>query len=509
MDKLKIEKQESQICVPLKECGGEQPFDCRITLPEYLGDIVRILRCTVCAVPGNTAADGDHISVDGTVKIRIAYLADHGGIDTYETTEQFTKRVDAPGIPADSRILTVITADKAVCRAVSSRSIEVKTVLRMTFRVYGSCPRSLVSAASGAGLQLKKAEIDVFDAQTAVDKQFTVEGAYTLPAENNAVARILTADAACRVTETRVITNKAMVRGEVTVQALYMPDGMQMPETVRFSMPFSEIVDAAGINDSMSVRVSPAVLSVDLSPKAARGGDMRELEGTATVSLILTAGKMQKLPVVTDVFSTAYETDIAVQNLQSVTDSRAVAESFTAEGQVSLEELSPQRILYQTARIGNQRIAAENGTLKAEGTVLVGLFVQSQGDSVSFAEKSVEFAFEKSVPAADGYAFTPMLTLTAADVALDGNNAFVRAEIFIEGRLDAVRTVPAVTEITVDESRPKQATEAGMVIYFPSAGETLWDIAKRYNASPEMLAGDNGIENGIVDGSAPLLIACV
>ncbi len=506
MDQLKIETQETKLVAPGREYGGEQPLEIRVTLPEYLGDVVRVLRCTVSALPENVAVAGERLNANGSARVHIVYLADGDGVCAYDTSEPFTKSMEAPGIPEQVSVLPVYRADAPVCRAVSPRSLEIRTVVRMRFRVCERRTRSLAAEIKGGDVLTRKRELTVCDIENISAKQCSVSGVCPLPAENGPIGRILCADASCRVNETRVITNKAMVRGEVSVSVFYLADD-GAPQTARLGLPFSEIVDAAGIGDGMLVRVSAEPLWASAEKKGAKES-AREAECTAVIRLALTAEKMNRLTAATDVFSPAFELDAEYADLTAVEESRTVGESVTAEGRADLSRLQPQKILHHTERVDSVSVTSDETGVRLNGVVNVGMFVLSQEGEICFAESGIEFTFGKTLTGgAAACSFSPVLTMNSADVSLDGGVAVIRSEVYVEGRIDAVCTVGALTRVSLREDAPK-ARDSGLVIYFPTEGEQLWDIAKKYGASPELLRADNDLadEDAAPDGK-PLLIA--
>ena len=64
----------------------------------------------------------------------------------------------------------------------------------------------------------------------------------------------------------------------------------------------------------------------------------------------------------------------------------------------------------------------------------------------------------------------------------------------------------ALEELTVDETAPKEdRLPRGLYIYMAEEGESLWEIARRYNTSEARIREDNG-EMGECCPAGPLLI---
>ena len=103
----------------------------------------------------------------------------------------------------------------------------------------------------------------------------------------------------------------------------------------------------------------------------------------------------------------------------------------------------------------------------------------------------------------------PFVSVVASSVSLVGQQAAVQTELFVEGSLTAVQPLNAISQVELLEEQPKARDDSGMIIYFAEPGETVWDIAKRYNTSPALLAADNRLSGDTIADKQTLLISCV
>ena len=83
-------KDQISICETKFQGNAEYPVDCDITLPEYLPDIVKILRCTCTPGISSHQISGDRISVECTCLVRVLYICDKGKIRCFEQTFNFS-----------------------------------------------------------------------------------------------------------------------------------------------------------------------------------------------------------------------------------------------------------------------------------------------------------------------------------------------------------------------------------------------------------------------------------
>ena len=71
----------------------EQSVDCDITLPDYCGDIGRILKCFVRPNITNSSLNSQRIVIDGTVIVSLMFVSD-GKIQCYEYSSPFSANID-------------------------------------------------------------------------------------------------------------------------------------------------------------------------------------------------------------------------------------------------------------------------------------------------------------------------------------------------------------------------------------------------------------------------------
>ena len=72
----------------------EHAVDCNITLPEYLPDIMKILRCS--CIPGvkSHQLNGDRLNTECVCLVRVIYASEQGTIHCYEQNMRFAKQLE-------------------------------------------------------------------------------------------------------------------------------------------------------------------------------------------------------------------------------------------------------------------------------------------------------------------------------------------------------------------------------------------------------------------------------
>lgn len=511
MDKLKTTTEKTEVCSLVKEFSTEQPIDCSVSLPEYFGDIVKVLKCNVNPVASSVTCNSGRITAEGVNVIRIIYISENGGIYSYETSEQFSKYIDASGLDGECSIVDLIKAEAVVCRAVSPRRLEVRGNVRFKYSVYKKTGTEVVSSADGLGIQTRMCSYLCENMQNIVSKKITVNETYELPNGKPAVNRIISVFAESEVNDTKAISNKIMVKGNVNYKILYVTDTEnESIEILKFPVPFSEIVDVNGINDETVNKISVDVLNSEASMKPVQNGSMRIIECTAALGVTVSYSEQSEHTVVRDAFSMDYETKISTVNINKVIQSVDIKENFVSSSSFELADIAPESIIDYDCKINTVKTALKDGKIIVSGTVLFSFLLNTAAGTLSNIERNLDFGFSKELGDTDGEpVFSPSLSVYASSAVLNGHKADVKAEIFIEGSLLITDKITVVSDIAVDESSLKQKDNSGLIIYFADKNENVWEIAKKYNTSPDLITKDNKLSDEVIAQKQTLLISCI
>lgn len=117
----------------------EQPIECDITLPEYLPDIQRVLKCSLTAHISSVQKTGDRVTADGTGRLSVLYMSDTGKLQCLEQGVPFSRFFENRAVEECECCVRAKT-EYVNCRAVSGRRLDIHGSISITFSCY-SCER--------------------------------------------------------------------------------------------------------------------------------------------------------------------------------------------------------------------------------------------------------------------------------------------------------------------------------------------------------------------------------
>lgn len=504
-----MEKQGVNRMEIVYEASAEQPVDCDVTLPDYCPDIMRILRCTITPGIATAGASGDRVTAEGTAVVRVIYVSDSGRISCYEQTVPFSKSINVSGLEENVCVRAVASTQYCNCRAVNQRRADIHGCIAISFTVTAIKKQEILCGVNGAGVQLRKKSMKISDMICRLEKMFVLNEVKELDEDSPAVLRILHTRACARVSEVKAITNKILLKGEVWAKITYCTDDGQVC-CVEHTMPISQIIEAEGIDENTNNCVHLDVCSFEAVPKADSAGEMKLMDITARVTAFVTACCEKELETVCDAYSTEYEADCEKQMMSLETLSGTFSDICLCRGTIEAPEAVADITDVWCTGVTEKSFIV-SGKVKISGSLSVCVLYQSADSQPCMAEKSIDYEYERDVSVQGANARCEPWVYPGECVASAGGSGKIeiKAEINISAEIYEINEDRIISNITVDESKTRQSTAAALTIYYSEQGESVWNIARRYNTTVEAVMNENGLDSETVGSRRMLLIPSV
>lgn len=504
-----MEKQGVNRMEIVYEASAEQPVDCDVTLPDYCPDIMRILRCTITPGIATAGASGDRITAEGTAVVRVIYVSDSGRISCYEQIVPFSKSVNVSGLGEDVCVRAAASTQYCNCRAVNQRRADIHGCIAISFTVTAIKKQEILCGVNGAGVQLKKKSIKVSDMICRLEKMFVLNEVKELDEDSPAVLRILHTRACARVSEVKAITNKILLKGEVWGKITYCTEEGQVC-CVEHTMPISQIIEAEGIDENTNNCVHLDVCSFETVPKADSAGEMKLMDITARVTAFVTACCEKELETVCDAYSTEYEADCEKQMMSLETLSGTFSDICLCRGTIEATEAVADITDVWCTGV-TEKAFIVSGKVKISGSLSLCVLYQSADSQPCMAEKAIDYEYERDVSIQGANARCEPWVYPGECVASAAGSGKIeiKAEINISAEIYEVSEDRIISNITVDESKARQSTAAALTIYYSEEGESVWNIARRYNTTVEAVMNENNLDSETVGSRRMLLIPSV
>ena len=494
----------------------EVPLENDVILPDYCPDIVKVLKCTVNACVSSTQVQGRQMTLEGMCTVHLLYLGEDSAgsslqLRSIDTRMPYSKTVDLKGEAQRLLVLAQMDSSYCNCRAVSKRRLELKLSLSYRVCALSAGEQQLIGDSAEdtqqpQGLQLRKRMLEqccfVAQPREIIDIREELE----LGGSKPAVRSMISSRGCAVMSDHKLISGKIVTKGELRITVLYngessTEEGAQSEkeniQQMDFVLPISAVIDAPGADDGCLCLADYSLCELEISPKLDQNGENTLFELEAKVSATAQVCRIQQAQVADDCYSTRYECEGQLRPLSFLESMQPVEESCLYKGEVELPE-GVEEILSGWGQVSGSAVRFEEQEGKQTAVLQVNLdlclLALDADGSIQFYNKTEQMECPFAAGAGDDsrLLFCPQLTVVGFDYNRTTANLAVRCEVQVRGMLCRLKRCNLLEEVTVDESKPiEHDQDCSLTIYYADAGETLWEIAKRYHTAMQSVLEAN------------------
>ncbi len=484
----------------LLDATEEKPVDADVVLPDYCADVAAILCCELTPSVTATGWNGDKLTVDGMVNVRVLYLDEERRcMHTYEVSQAFSTGFITDGRQGETAVLVTTETEYLHCRAVSPRRLDIHGAFCVHATAVGTKEQQALAAVEEESVYVQTRTVTACVPAGNAQKPFSVNEALT---GGEGIERVLRSTAVPTVSEVKVLAGKIIVKGDLTVDALLLRDGQTgQTEEKHFTLPYSQMMDLAGVDETATVDAWATVLSHSL--RLEEDGGEKALCSHTKLSLSAQMWKEECADVITDAYHTAMPVStesevVTARRLLKVSD-----EPFTLSQTLPLpENVASVLSVFSEAKPISVEVLENRCTLC--GRLMVHLLSTDDEGQVQYYNRSVDFS-KSFETAGDLEEMTLLTQSTDATVETKGQLTVHVALCAHRRQYDEVTTT-VLSALAGDENAAYPACDAAVKMVYADAGESLWSVAKSAHTSIEALKAENDLNADVLEKRTMLLV---
>ena len=510
---LKINREMLTVSESIFDGIQEQSVELDYILPDYFPDIFKLVKC--CIVPSvlSYSINGDTVSYELQADIKILYCSEQS--NTLQCICQkmtFNKSIQLSETAEKPSVTLVPKTDHINCRVVNQRRIDMRGAVSIKIKITGERTQEVICDIFGMNAQMKKLPVEFAAKKISAFKSISASEDFELNSSNQPVISIIRTYSVINVTDKKIVANKLVLKGEASVCVLYScENGL---ESMKFPVPFSQIVDMDCLDESFTCSVKAETASCDVTASADSNGDARILKCELRINVSCSAVKNLPAELVTDVYSTSFPCEFASSRLKieqaPVEINELIQEKLTIESENGNVEC-----VYDTWCVPkniNTAVNNEEKTLVVSGMIDYCVMIKNETGMPAIIEKTE--AFEHTIPV-NGISETSSadINVTSVDCSYtitSSDSISIKADLRITGNVFLSSSCEAVTEVNFDGSVKKvRDGDYALKLYYGVEGEDIWEIAKRYSTSVRSIMEENDLDEERLTKSGMLLIPIV
>ncbi|MBR5390694.1 MAG: DUF3794 domain-containing protein, partial [Clostridia bacterium] len=283
--------------------------------------------------------------------------------------------------------------------------------------------------------------------------------------------------------EIRVLANKVMLRGELSLRAVFLDGEETFSQEVR--IPYSQVLECDGVRQGDEAETAYQTLQIQTGILE---GEIPILSCSVTGSVRTQVSRRLRMNVVRDLYSTRWESECASETVNCPLYRR-----FEREASVS-ETFSAEEPAASVADCAWQARGAVDEDRRLCGVYHFRILYRCPKGRLHACERTVRVTAEGPVAASELFCRASLrrLSVTAAD---DGQLS-LRFDAILRAEGAEEQNCRQLCACAVDREKPRALPAPGtLVLRSVAEGETVWSIARGYGARVEEIVSANKLQN--------------
>lgn len=505
---ISLKHEEYKFLKTVTDNSVEECIEADFSLPEYMPEILRIIKSVAEPKVDSCRQVGERVTVDGTCELRMIYTAEDGCIYSFSQSRPFTRHCESSVFSNVVDVTARAGISYVNCRATGTKRAEIKAGVNIKVTGFIQEREDIISLEEKGCIEEKSTVLKSMSSGCRKTRRFSMSDTVNASVPS---AFIISTNACAVCTDIKKISNKIMIKGEAIVDVCYVnANDKTVTEHIKHNLPINQILEFDGMEERYTGNVSLNVCGLDVIQKNEADSYANSFDVSLGIDASVTMWEEKEQIVICDAYAVGANIDLKKQPYyfycvcDEIKDTYILKENFKVAGE------GVSAIVDCFGEITSAEVKAENSLLAVCGSISLSLLIRDTSGSLTSLNKVIDYRYErKSDSVCENISCTPEVVLMGIDCNENGNNSIdVRCELRISGMVFEKVTVDAVTDITESEEKIERKTNA-ITVYFPDKEESLWSIARRYNTTVEAIAGENELEGETTENLKIIFIPAV
>lgn len=502
---ISLKTQEYKALKTNKENSIEECVEAEFSLPEYMPEILRIIKTTAEPKVISCKLVDNKITMDGICEIRMIYTSEDGCVYSVSQQKQFTRHCENEEFSQGVDVNGTVDVGYVNCRATGTKKAEVKVGLTIKLSVYCEESISYVNLEECKGIEEKVHAIDVFSSGCKKTRSFSMSDTVTLDVP---AAFILKQSASTVLSDVRKISNKIMLRGETVVELSYVnSENKALVERYIHSMPLNQIIEVDGLEETFEGNVMLMVSAVDVIAKGEQGNFNTAYDISVGIDASVFMWEKKSIKVITDAYGIDGELSLVKKQVPFCVCLDSLNDTFICDNSFSVSGEGVSAVLCESAEVNSVRISNTSDELTITGNLSASFIIKDNTGSLSNVNKVFDFSYKKACQLTESVQCELVISIVSLKTNVrNASEIDLRAELRICGVIAGEEIIDVLTDISLleDGCKPQRMP---ITIYYPECeNESLWDIARRYRTTVAAIAEENSLEGDTTEKSKILFI---
>jgi hypothetical protein len=502
--RVALHRVESDCLKPIYDNVISKEETLELVVPDVSADIGKILDVRGQLLVSSQKIKTDEILINASVEVSVIYAADDSGKVQYVMANiPLEMAISVIGADENSKLCVRWELCCLDARMLNPRKLLLRTDVLANIVVYAPDKFVLwdnLSEGETEPVYILKKELEHTLIVGVREKSFVVSDEHRLPADKEQSAKMLSAETEICVEDAKAVGNKVIIKGMSKTMAVFLDENDGSLFDNLFTTQFSQIIEVETFGDNIVNTVS--ILLKDAEFTMVANKDHGFICQASLQMVAQAVSKETKVSVfVCDAYSNVYKVNTETEDIKLM--------NIIPQSPLMLNlkcKIKPGTTLAEIMYAGVSEVCTEieGNAIKVSASVSgVGKLESGELEAIELkmnGEETVELMRNQRINIISLCCEKPMITGAP-------HSAELSVVIEITYCIKEYSEICAVCSLEICEDCPMNSGARPTLVVLCSERETdLWNLAKKYGSTMDMIESANKINNEFSPKCRPLLI---
>lgn len=492
---MSIDVLQDNLCVNrlIEGKKKEITLESSIIVPDIKPDIVKPIDLSgnVCIYKKELV--NGKVKIDGTIDSNIIYLVDSGDelIRGLNSNIDFSEFLEIESNVTEADIDASIVLKNMECDVLNGRKVNLKATIEISIRIYSNNGISILKDINGiSGIQ-KLNKIVQLNSMIGKNSTKAIAKENILLNSEEKVMEILKKEIRIINKDFKVSYNKIVAKSELSVKILYLTEDGRI-NFVEKLIPIMGFIDMENVSEENICEIKYCMKNILVK---LNNTDENSIYIEAEVEISCYSYETKDIELIQDVYTPFSTIQYKQKTIKAMVGLQNVNDSYQLREQIADSDISNSRIynVSTTTNINNIKIIGTKAIY--EGEAIVNILYEST-EVTRIDKREFKFPINYELNVLDGMTeenLDIMVDVEKYDISSQTDTIQINIDLNISTKMFKTIELNIIDEI--EEKELEEREEYSIIIYFVKAGDTLWNIAKRYRSTVETIKQINNIED--------------
>lgn len=467
-----------------------------VIVPDIKPDILSLINVDGNVFIAKKEVQDGKIKLDGAVEVFALYAADDekASIKGLNALLNFNESIEIPDAK-DGMSATVNYKLLGIeHKVLNSRKISVKCSIEIDIKVIGEEEIDITKDILEPGsIQYIKENICLSELIGASCQKVDIKENIMFDEGNPPISEVLKTKLSIVNCGYKISYNKILVKADLRVNVVYVADNEAMSiEAFNTLVPIAGFIDLNGVSDKDLISIDTTISSAYIKP-IYQDLKANGINVEVQVDVCAKAYGTKEMEVLSDLYNPMYELNVENRKVILKQNVDSKCEEIDLSQIVTIMELSNVTLLDLTVIPSIIELKKNGNRITIEGTANIELLYYDR-EKKKIDIKKIELPFQKTFESS-----CEDLNITVVNLEYNlRENGQLDLKLLLKVICDDVNNINLNLISKIEQTENKNIPVASLVIYYVQPGDTLWNIAKKFKTTVELIKSSNNRKDDVI-----------